>query len=68
MPEAVGELILGAAAAIGVEGVAGFGLASTSLAIGSASVSLAAVVGGAALLATPVGLSCALNPDDRHDE
>ena len=36
MPEAVGELILAGAAAVGVEGVAGFSLASTSLALGSA--------------------------------
>ena len=68
MPEAIGEIILAGAAAIGVEGVAGFGLASTSLAIGSASISVAVVVGGTALLAAPVGRSCVLNPDDGHDE
>jgi hypothetical protein len=63
MPEALGSLILAGAAAVGVEGVAGFGLASTTLALGTASISLATVIGGAAILAAPVGLSCVLNPE-----
>jgi hypothetical protein len=56
MPEAIGELVVAGAAALGAEGVAGFGLASTTLEIGSLSLSLASVVGGGSLLAAPVGL------------
>jgi|HubBroStandDraft_5_1064220.scaffolds.fasta_scaffold1384912_1 hypothetical protein len=68
MPEAIGELLLAGVAAAGVEGVAGFGLASTSLAIGSSSISLASIVGAGSLLASPVGLSCVLNCNDRQRE
>lgn len=60
MPETVGLLLLTAAAEVGVPGVAGFALTSTTI----AGVSAATIVGSAAIIGVSIGLQYALNNPD----
>jgi hypothetical protein len=64
MAETIGLLILDAAGATAAgSGIAGLGtLAGTTISIGAASISLATVVGTAAILGATIGLNYALRP------
>jgi hypothetical protein len=58
MPQALGELIIAGVGALGVEGVAGFPLASTTI----GGIGITSIVGGAAILGAPIGLAGPLLP------